>query len=172
MGIEREGFGGNHLAITVTMTDAATSESLAGIYAASFAEPVRNGVGTRANRHKRRAIFHVTNTGNQTDSYHLTKRVKNLTRRPPSPPNSDARPRVAINYFLNGRNMTAAFRANRVHATLDPDETARVVARVRPRGGPLNHKRRIRVTSVAACDASPAVTARCNIILTLPARRN
>jgi hypothetical protein len=177
LGIEREGFRGTYLGLSVTMSVLATSdteevESLAGIYAVNFAKPAPpavHGVTVAASkRDSRRIVFKVRNAGNARATFGLRKivRVQNPGAEPSSPPSNRKAP-FAITYYIGNSNVTKAMERGRASIVLNAGETGRVLVKVRALR-PLHFRRVIRLTLQATSQTQASATHRASAKVILP----
>lgn len=118
---------------------------------------------------KKRAIFTLTNTGNTTATFDLSK-ISRITNPAPNPkPNPHHHSPISITYLLNGVNVTGTFKSGKsATVSLDPNATAQVVVTAKATRG-IWYSRTIRVQVTGQSEAQSTVKASAQATLRLPA---
>lgn len=91
-------------------------------------EPI-SGVTIAKRTHSTRAHFLVTNTGDFPSTFRLLRKTKITNHNPRTNHGSGRGPAVRLNYRLNGKNATGAFKRGLASSFLEPGGTARVAVK-------------------------------------------
>ncbi|HEY8903659.1 MAG TPA: beta-propeller fold lactonase family protein [Chthoniobacterales bacterium] len=131
--------------------------------------PSTYGATMTVSAQKKRATFTLTNTGNTTATFDLSK-ISQITNSAPNPkPNPHHHSPISITYLLNGVNVTGTFKSGKsASVSLPPNATAQVVVTAQATRG-IWYSRTIHVQVTGQSEAQPSVKASAQATLRLPA---